>query len=885
MALWMDYSRDEVRYYHPLCEAALNRALAMCGLDGRYEVAHHEMTGTLEMDFVVKNRVTGNYLCVVEVKRTPASVKSMRYQYQAQSYVVNSFVRMEQPFFVVTNLEYSCAFRYDTSKKSVASQMLAPGLVKNGLFSDAADASQFSGRLSRHFSGLLEKFAAGHYEYMSTTQRFEGFLSQAVLDGKAWKSGLAQLLYEYIRGAYEGSGRPSALRPVVSFRGNTSLVCHSGQRAGFERIFDSDREKFYPKYSLSPDFLQEMYDLGKQDVSGEIAANMIFDAATQGNVHGGDVATDPELADMVAVLVKCALQENGLICDPAAGSGSLLCGVARGLGVGPDRLWANDVNPKVSELLALKCGLLTPVAAAIPGVSAPADDGVPKAGAGAVSTAMHNETAMAPAPAAITTMDVAAIPRERFENVRVVVMNPPFLSGVHSTAEKKPLTERILALTGEPSVFENGQAGLECVFVELICALAREGCVCACILPKTHLGARGKAAVAFRRLLLERFGLQYVFDYPRDGLFEKVVKDTCVVVGTIGQPQAAVKFISSALKISEIDGKALEQQLNAGGAQDGFFSLMYGVDARSVPWSQLKQGIENGWNMVSSEFEEVAGFIDQNFGHCPDLVRLGSIDDFGDRFKRGKNNNEGAKELLFIDLNEELYREASPVIKGLAPGMVNADQANRSMDVGGGYCHFLKTEGMSEDDVERIVRAYAARQNTGKKQAKKVKSPGELLALLKKEQNYAFSPWHVLIPRAIRRYAQIYYISRETYVSTNFFCLNMENEKNTIVAATWMTTVFYQLLCEFYQKDQEGARKMERRQLADTFIPDSTGISDEAYARLKDALPGIHFLDFNEIAPREIDEIWSEILWKENGAAMLDEALLFLERLVARRRG
>ena len=78
---------------------------------------------------------------------------------------------------------------------------------------------------------------------------------------------------------------------------------------------------------------------------------------------------------------------------------------------------------------------------------------------------------------------------------------------------------------------------------------------------------------------------------------------------------------------------------------------------------------------------------------------------------------------------------------------------------------------------------------------------------------------------------------------------------------------------------------MERRQLADTFIPDSTGISDEAYARLKDALPGIHFLDFNEIAPREIDEIWSEILWKENGAAMLDEALLFLERLVARRRG
>lgn len=120
MSLWMDYSKDEVRFYHPLCEAACNRALKISGLDGRYEIVHHEMTDSLEMDFVVKNKITGSYLCVIEVKRTPQAVKSMRCQYQAQSYVVNSFGRMEQPYFVVTNLEYSYAFRYDASKKSVA---------------------------------------------------------------------------------------------------------------------------------------------------------------------------------------------------------------------------------------------------------------------------------------------------------------------------------------------------------------------------------------------------------------------------------------------------------------------------------------------------------------------------------------------------------------------------------------------------------------------------------------------------------------------------------------------------------------------------------------------------------------------------------------------
>ena len=100
-----------------------------------------------------------------------------------------------------------------------------------------------------------------------------------------------------------------------------------------------------------------------------------------------------------------------------------------------------------------------------------------------------------------------------------------------------------------------------------------------------------------------------------------------------------------------------------------------------------------------------------------------------------------------------------------------------------------------------------------------------------------------------------------------------------------MCTVFYQLLCEFYQKDQEGARKMERRQFADTYIPNSKVLGEKDYERLAAALPGIEFLDFNHIKLREIDKIWSELLWGGQAPKVLDEALFHLERLVAKRMG
>lgn len=855
---WMDYSKEEVRVFHPLCEKGLNGALDRLGLSDTYEVLHHQMTGSLEMDYVIANRRTRKYLCVVEVKRTPSAVNSMRYQYQAASYVENSFTQMEQPFYLLTNLEYTYAFRYDAGRKGVAAQILKPGLKKSAEFKKTAGEAEFLNFLIPHFEELIRAFVANDYEYLCTLERFEKHMAAVAGDHRQWKSSLAVLLYEYIRGAFDGAERGLRWRPAVAYRDDVQLLCREGHSVDFDGIFSYDDVHYMKKYPLPPDFLAELYELGRQNISGESVADVLHLAASKGHEHDGEVPTDSELADIVAVLAKIALGENeltGTICDPAAGSGNLLSAASRVFDIEPGQIMANDINEKLLELLTLRCGLAFP-----------------------------QNICRGNAPT-VTALNAAALPDDYFEPVQVIVMNPPYVSGIYSVAQKKPLFDRILAATGENSRLLCGQAGLECVFVELICALAKPGTVCACVLPKTHLTARGPEAVAFRRLLLERFGLDYVFDYPRIGIFEEVIKDTCVIVGHIGRTTERVNFISSTLKIAEIDSHVFERSVRSIENYVNFEPLMYGVDARTASFSELMETSGDGWKLVSREYEDVTEFIGRQYKANEKLLRLGSLDQFKDRFKRGKCNNEGAKELLYINLNDSLYTEVVGCLGELAPGIVNADASNESMDVGSGYCHFLKTEDMSASAVGEVIRTYEKYQREGGRQKKNIKTHEQLTALLQKEQGFAFAPNQVLIPRAIRRHAQIYYTTQETYVSTNFFCLDMRTGQAAQITAAWMTTIFYQLLCEYYQKDQEGARKMERKQLADTYIPRTELLTEDEAAALNALLPTIRFLDFNDIQIRPIDEAWAKILWGSDAEDVLSDAYFYLSMMVKKRRG
>ena len=118
----ISYSDDEVLVYHPLVEEAFRNYLDRSGLSGTYDIVHHpkDSVGTIP-DFVIIEKLSGKWVSVIEVKRTPNSVKSIRSWNQARDYVINNksskWSSGKNLYFIVTNMEltYLLCERKDAS--------------------------------------------------------------------------------------------------------------------------------------------------------------------------------------------------------------------------------------------------------------------------------------------------------------------------------------------------------------------------------------------------------------------------------------------------------------------------------------------------------------------------------------------------------------------------------------------------------------------------------------------------------------------------------------------------------------------------------------------------------------------------------------------------
>ena len=240
--MWISYSDSEVNCFHPICERALNYALRIIGKETKYRVLHHQYTGALEMDYVVQNIDTGKYLCVIEVKRTPADVHSARYQFQAMSYVQMNAEQSEKPFYILTNLEYAFSFRYDASRPRVFQQMLEPGLTHIGEF-DKNEENEFVEKLAKYFGERLNDSMNNTYEYLLTLESFAAHMERIKEQPKRWKTHLAVLLYEYIRGAFTFISR-NELRDIRLFRNDVSRICDEAAQVNFKDIFNYSEEFF-----------------------------------------------------------------------------------------------------------------------------------------------------------------------------------------------------------------------------------------------------------------------------------------------------------------------------------------------------------------------------------------------------------------------------------------------------------------------------------------------------------------------------------------------------------------------------------------------------------------------------------------------------------------
>lgn len=846
--MWISYSDSEVNRFHPICERALNYALRLIGKESQYRVLHHQYTGALEMDYVVQNIATGKYLCVVEVKRTPADVHSARYQFQAMSYVQMNAEQSEKPFYILTNLEYAFSFRYDAGRPRVFQQMLVPGLSHIGNF-ESDEEEVFVEKLARYFGERLTDYMNNTYEYLVTLEEFATHMEQIKGEPKRWKTHLAVLLYEYIRGAFTFINR-NELRDVRFFRNNVERICAEAARINFKDIFNYSDETFERSANIENETLIDLYDFGNQNVNGDSVAGILHDIVSAGHEHDGEVPTDLELARIVAELAKYSsgeLAPTDIVCDPAAGSGNLISAAIPTYNLVPTQIVVNDVNSKLLELLSLRIGLNY-----------------------ANSVSLRNS-------AAIYNRDIADIEPAFFAGVKAVVMNPPFSAGINCVARKQPLYRSIRRLTNNEAKTNVGQMPLEAVFLELLIELVQPGTTISCVFPKTHLMGRGPEAKTIRRLLLNHFGLHLVFTYPGDEIFDDVTKDTCVLVGKAKTPAGHVKVISSYEKIPDIDIHRFAQALQHD-VMDEFSPMIPGIVAKKILTQELSAEVEDGWRMLNSEMVDAITFVKGKFQYSEQFTELSELDY---TIKRGQAGNSGGSDIMFFDSRPDLYGQFEGENIILSAGMRNAKL--NTFDIGSGDSDFLDVSENSKEIVNRIIDAYNALPDRAGRQQRRRKTNEEWKRILNKESRGRFSANSVLIPRAIRTTGRIYLSKNPIFVSTNFVVCTLPSLDKAIMLSTWMSTVFYQLICEVSSKDQEGMRKMEVSDIEKTYIPVLDDVGQETVTALSNEYNSIEFLNLAMPEIREVDRIWANELFGEDSDAVLENTRKMLEYLANRR--
>lgn len=853
---WLSETDMEVASFHPVCARALEEALVMLGLDVKYQIEHHRYVGSLEMDLVISNKVTRKILCVIEVKRTIPAVYSSRYQYQAMNYVQSlRDAEKESNYYILTNLECSCLFLYTAQRQNVYDQLFQPGYIFTHRFEDVDEAT-FRKTLAIHFRDLLQRVLNKDTNYLLSFSNFATIVKETMPSLLAWNSSLAFMFYEYIRGSFSQIGR-NELYDIKSFRNDIFAICKEASRINFKGIFGFEENDYDSHYKPKDMVLGDLYKLGKNYKDAELICNVMHQVISSGHTHEGEVPTDIELAQTLLSLIKTfvpSIPEGQNITDPAAGSGTLLSAAALAYPtIAPSQIQANDINEKLLQLLSLRMGLN--FASIISKKNSPR----------------------------ICTSNISYLDKSFFDDTRVIVLNPPYLSAVaEGCADRKgDLSRRIRELTGNPSKTNTGQAPLECPFIELVTNLVKPGTVIACIIPNTHLSALGNQDVEFRKFLLNEFGLSMIFNYPQTNLFDDVAQNTSIFIGQAFKPQEKIKFIQSNSLVSEIIQDTIPQAVSMLQDSPAPIELVDGLVGCFVPHDVLRNKVSNGWMFLDPVIGNVHSFVNEHIIGNTNLFRNISDAGYGD-MSRGRVGNSGGSDLLYISSKVGFLDECpEEVHEALKPGLRNSDYGNYI--VGNGDQQFFDIRNVDEGIVKEVIHTYLTKYETTQKQAKKTKTVNEWYAILKKESKHFVPVNSVLVPRGTRRLASTYITNKSTYLSTNLVCIETSSFKDARILSSWMSSIFYQLQLEIYCKNQGGMRKLEIENILKTYVPKVSLLSEKDMELIL-CTDIDDFYDLKKPEIREIDKVWAKIMIQNDDVDIfLDNALRYLTILAKNR--
>ena len=179
----------------------------------------------------------------------------------------------------------------------------------------------------------------------------------------------------------------------------------------------------------------------------------------------------------------------------------------------------------------------------------------------------------------ITNQNIIEFSQSSFQAVKLILLNPPFISGVQSSKEKNEFIERIKEETGIKSVFSKGQIGLEALFLEFMIGVIKPGTFFAVILPTNFLSRLSQEMAEVRKFLIEKFGLLAIVTYPEEGLFEQAKKKTFIAIGKKGNVTSYIDWSTINYPLETIDFNDIEKHWTS----------------EKIPISSLKSSLNNGW--------------------------------------------------------------------------------------------------------------------------------------------------------------------------------------------------------------------------------------------------------------------------------------------------
>ena len=836
------YSDDEVTCFHPAFEYAANQALSKLVGGGDIKVAHHRPINGITVDFAFERISTGKIILLAEIKRTPSDTQSTRTRNQARSYFLEAKPHTETPYYLTSNLEIIDLFRHDDARPQVSSQLIEGFPLVAGLFSTTTE-NDFYIALENNIVQSLTFALTGLGGYVERFLGLHSHLSNAILNPDRWHQLFIPVAFEYIRGAAKKTPllasqiKSIGWKPADGYKASPIRLIELGAKVDFSQIFKPPAPVPGDMVVFDNQTITDAFEAGSVRISGDDLAELVNDLLAPTGL--GIVETDDELARLLAIISKDAykdeLDKDSVICDPAAGSGKLLTAATQIFtGLNPSQYWGNEIHPLFAESLSLRLGLSH--AASLSPTECPK----------------------------VTINDIANLVEVEFEKVKIVLLNPPFISGVQDTKLKAKLASRINTITGKNSITNNGQIGLEAVFLELIWHLVPEGTVITAIMPHRYISGLSSEVAAFRRFLINRLQLSHIVSYPRNGLFERVTKQTTIFAGIKSKnPHRKIKIIDIQVPLENVNYAQLSSGLKVGN-----ISPTRGVEVEECPASSMLASADSGWSAFVGNREKTYKWSAALFSGYRKLENL------GDGLRRGTSGNNGCSDLSIFTMADSIGLLVGHIVPSswLIAGINNSDAVPKILNNSTAPEQALVppltayiTGTVENSTLLKIITVYlgkAAKPSSGI-QKKAIKSISDVTSALHVNQK-VFPSWTVIIPRALRVEAKVGVTIVPMVVSTNFIMAKFDTEQEAKLVASWLFSVFGQIQMELNFSNQEGMRKLEKKQIGKTLYPDMSLIPLATQNQLISAYLADLPLRFKNPKQRTVDSLWAQVVSPTN---------------------